>query len=102
MCIRDRAEEGGGVERARAHLCVVGLPDHASVGRPEALQAEKYILKGGFIHAHNDLWTRWRSLCRGGGDCSRRVPTGVRTGELGRWEAGGDVQAHPWDCLLYT
>ncbi len=34
------AQGGGGVERAGAHLLVIGLPDEAALLSPEVLQAE--------------------------------------------------------------
>jgi hypothetical protein len=41
----DRAQERRGVERARAHLHVVGLEEHASAVTPERLEAEDEVLE---------------------------------------------------------
>ena len=43
----DRAQEGGRVERARAHLHVVGLEDHAALVGPVLLQGKDEVLEGG-------------------------------------------------------
>ena len=42
----DRAQERGGVERARANLHVVGLQDHATLLGPIPLQREQEVLEG--------------------------------------------------------
>ena len=42
----ERAQGGGGVKGARAHLHVVGLQDHAALLRPIALQGQDQTLKG--------------------------------------------------------
>ncbi len=42
----DRAQERGGVERARADLHVVGLQDHATLLGPVPLQREQEVLEG--------------------------------------------------------
>src|SRR5208283_4833751 len=41
----DRAQESRGMKGPRTHLHVVGLQDHATALRPEALQAEDQVLE---------------------------------------------------------
>src|SRR6185312_17370212 len=41
----ERAQGGGGVERARAHLDVIGLEDNAALARPILLKPEDERLK---------------------------------------------------------
>ena len=43
----ERAQRGGGVEGAGAHLDVVGLQDDAALPRPEAVQAQNEVLEAG-------------------------------------------------------
>ena len=42
----ERAQSGGGMERAGAHFHIVGLQHHAALLAPELLESEDQVLKG--------------------------------------------------------
>src|SRR5690606_30363538 len=67
----ERAQRGGGVERARAHTHVVGLQDQAALRAPVIVEREDHVLEAcGRVPVHRaGPWRTARNASMGCNQC---------------------------------
>ena len=92
----DRAQEGRGVKRTRAHLHVVGLQDHAAALGPIALQGKNQVLKSTGLGADLRCFHQYRD----GSNAAREYKRGQRQCQL---DVGAALCRNTRrSCLHYT